>query len=151
MEISLNTRKAYSEIDEFLSLLKEEQRNKIPQKLREFFNEEKDKQYTKGISVDKDIKSQNLMEETLAIIALLNLQYWCEDEAEKQRLKDVYAKNEKLWQDAFQIKFDSNEIFKKNVVVTKQQEETNTQMVEYKESVINRLIKKIKKLFGIKK
>lgn len=151
MEISLNTRKAYSEIDEFLSLLKEEQRNKIPQKLREFFNEEKDKQYTKGISVDKDIKNQNLMEETLAIIALLNLQYWCEDEAERQRLKDVYAKNEKLWQDAFQIKFDSNEIFKKNVVVTKQQEETNTQMVEYKESVINRLIKKIKKLFGIKK
>ncbi len=151
MEISLNTRKAYSEIDEFLSLLKEEQRNKIPQKLREFFNEEKDKQYTKGISVDKDIKNQNLMEETLAIIALLNLQYWCEDEAERQRLKDVYAKNEKLWQDAFQIKFDSDEIFKKNVVVTKHQEETNTQMVEYKESVINRLIKKIKKLFGIKK
>lgn len=151
MEISLNTRKAYSEIDEFLSLLKEEQRNKIPQKLREFFNEEKDKQYTKGISVDKDIKNQNLMEETLAIIALLNLQYWCEDEAERQRLKDIYAKNEKLWQDAFQIKFDSNEIFKKNVVVTKHQEETNTQMVEYKESVINRLIKKIKKLFGIKK
>lgn len=151
MEISLNTRKAYSEIDEFLSLLKEEQRNKIPQKLREFFNEEKDKQYTKGISVDKDIKNQNLMEETLAIIALLNLQYWCEDEVERQRLKDVYAKNEKLWQDAFQIKFDSNEIFKKNVVVTKHQEETNTQMVEYKESVINRLIKKIKKLFGIKK
>lgn len=151
MEISLNTRKAYSEIDEFLSLLNEEQRNKIPQKLREFFSEEKDKQYTKGISVDKDIKSQNLMEETLAIIALLNLQYWCEDEAERQRLKDVYAKNEKLWQDAFQIKFDSNEIFKKNVVVTKQPEETNTQMVEYKETVINKLIKKIKKLFEIKK
>ena len=35
MEISLNTRRAYAEIDEFLGLLSEEQKNKIPQKLRD--------------------------------------------------------------------------------------------------------------------
>ena len=34
MGVSINTRKAYSEIDEFLGLLSEEQRNKIPKKLR---------------------------------------------------------------------------------------------------------------------
>ena len=32
------TRQAYSEIDEFLGLLSEEQRNEIPKKLRDFFN-----------------------------------------------------------------------------------------------------------------
>lgn len=37
MSISIKTRQAYSEIDEFLRLLSNEQRNKIPQKLRELF------------------------------------------------------------------------------------------------------------------
>ena len=43
MSVSIKTRQAYSEIDEFLGLLTEEQRNEIPKKLREFFKEEKDK------------------------------------------------------------------------------------------------------------
>ena len=37
MNVSRKTRQAYSEIDEFLGLLNEEQRNKIPKKLRELF------------------------------------------------------------------------------------------------------------------
>ena len=41
MGISINTRQAYSEIDEFLMLLSVEQRNKVPQKLRELFKQEK--------------------------------------------------------------------------------------------------------------
>ena len=61
----------------------DEQRDKIPQKLREFFKEERDTNYIKGINPTKPIKNQNLKEETLGIIALLNLQYWCEDENEK--------------------------------------------------------------------
>lgn len=37
MSIMIKTRQAYSEIDEFLGLLSEEQRNEIPKKLRDFF------------------------------------------------------------------------------------------------------------------
>ncbi len=42
--------------------------------------------YSKEIKPNQPIKDQNLKEETLALIAMLNLQYWCEDEKEKQRL-----------------------------------------------------------------
>lgn len=80
MSVSINTRQAYSEVDEFLNLLSDEQINKIPQKLRDFFKEEKDQNYKKEISLKSPIKNQNLKEETLGIIALLNLQYWCENE-----------------------------------------------------------------------
>lgn len=45
MSIMTKTRQAYSEIDEFLGLLSEEQRNEIPKKLRDFFKEEKDQEY----------------------------------------------------------------------------------------------------------
>ena len=40
MYISAQTKQAYTEIDSFIELLTEEDRNKIPKKLRQFFKEE---------------------------------------------------------------------------------------------------------------
>lgn len=142
MGVSINTRQAYSEVDEFLGLISNENRNKLPQKLRDFFKEEKDINYIKGINPNVPIKNQELKEETLGIIALLNLQYLCEDENEKERLKEVYAKNEKIYQEHLQIQFNPNEIFKK-----KEHIKENVAVVEYKESIIKKFIKKIKNLF----
>jgi len=142
MGVSINTRQAYSEVDEFLGLISNEHRNKIPQKLREFFREEKDTNYIKGINPNIPIKNQGLKEETLGIIALLNLQYWCEDENEKQRLKEVYAKNEKIYQERLQVQFNPNEIFKKKEPIKE-----SVSMVEYKDNIIKKLINKIKNMF----
>ena len=50
MGVSINVRQAYSEIDEFLELISNEQKNKIPKKLRNFFREEKDANYIKKIN-----------------------------------------------------------------------------------------------------
>ncbi len=149
MGVSINTRQAYSEIDEFLGLLSDEQRNKIPQKLREFFKEEKDQEYKKGINPNIEIKNQDLKEETLGIIALLNLQYWCEDEKEKDRLKEVYSQNEKKYQELLREQYNPEDIFKKrNINIENKQEKIeNTQMVEYKETFIKRIINKIKSFF----
>lgn len=139
MGVSINTRQAYSEVDEFLELISNEHRNKIPKKLREFLKEEKDINYIKGINPNVPIKNQELKEETLGIIALLNLQYWCEDENEKRRLKEVYAKNEKIYQEQLQVQFNPNEIFKKKETIKE-----SVSIVEYKESIIKKLISKIK-------
>ena len=147
MGVSIRTRQAYSEIDEFLGLLSEEQRNKIPQKLREFFKEEKDGNYEKRIDPKEPIKNQNLKEETLGIIALLNLQYWCEDETEKQRLKEVYAKNEKVYQEMLQVAFNPDDIFKKRTQPVENEQVENTTMVVYKESFFKKIIGKLKKIF----
>lgn len=142
MGVSINTRQAYSEVDEFLGLISNEHRNKIPKKLREFFREEKNTNYIKGINPNVPIKNQKLKEETLGIIALLNLQYWCEDENEKKRLKEVYAKNEKRYQEYLQVQFNPNEIFKK-----KEPTQESLSIVEYKESIIKKLVNKIKNIF----
>ena len=149
MEISIRTKQAYSEIDEFISLLPEEHKNKLPTKLKEFFAEEKDKQYKKNIDSSIPIKDQGLLEETLAIIALLNLQYWCESETEKQRLKEVYAKNEEKYQKMLQTEYNPNDIFKKKTsnVEKEQTHVENTQIVTYKEPLLKRIINKIKHLF----
>ena len=151
MVVSINTRQAYSEIDEFLRLLSNEQRNKIPQKLRELFNQERDKEYIKRIDPTIPIKEQNLKEETLAIIALLNLQYWCEDENEKQRLKEVYAKNEQIYQKMLQEKYNPNDLFKKRTTnIEKEHEQSRKQMVVYKEPIIKRIFNSILRFLHLK-
>lgn len=149
MSISANTRQAYSEVDEFLGLITEKQLNKIPNKLRQLFKEEKDINYTKGINPNIPIKDQNLKDETLAIIALLNLQFWCEDENEKARLREVYAKNEERYKEFLQIAFNPDEIFKSRQEVSKEKIEEQ-QVVPFKQSILKLILNKLKGIFKLK-
>lgn len=149
MHVSLNTRQAYSEIDEFLELLNEAKRNEIPQRLRKFFKEEKDREYIKNINPNNPIKDQNFKEETLAIIAFLNLRYWCKDEEEKDRLKAIYAQNERNYKNMLYEKYNPNDIFKeKKEIVPKNniRSDENVQIIQYKESVFRRTISRILKI-----
>ena len=82
----------------------------------------------------------------MAIIALLNLQYWCKDEEEKKRLQAIYAQNEKKYQDMLYKKYNPNDIFKKKdetVTENNIKQEENMQIIEYKESIFKRIINKI--------
>ena len=64
------------------------------------------------IDVNQPIKNQNLMDETLAIIAMLNLKYWCDDEEEKKRLINIYLENERKIHDELKEKYDIERVFK---------------------------------------
>ena len=155
MNISKTTRRAYSEVDEFLSLISEENLNKVPQEIKNLFKEEKDKKYVKNIDPNEDIAKQDLMEETLAIIAMLNLKYWCEDEKEKERLIEIYQNNEEKYKDLFQIDFNENEIFRKDKIEVSTDEQKDTdenekQLTEYSENIFERIMRHIFKVFHIR-
>jgi len=151
--LSVNTRQAYTEIDNFIELLDEYNRNKVPKKIREYFKKEKDNTYTKIIDPNIPIKEQNLKEETLALIAMLNLLYWCEDEEEKQRLKKIYSDNEIKHQQKLREMYNPDDVFKtKNTEVKNELNNTNDELavIEYKESFLNRVISKIKRFLNIR-
>ena len=149
--LSVSTRQAYTEIYNFIELLDEYNRNKVPKKLREFFKREKDNTYTKTINPNTPIKEQNLKEETLALIAMLNLQYWCEDEEEKQRLKKIYSDNEIKHQQKLREMYNLEDVFKtkqkqeqiENEISSEETQE-NVAMIEYRKETF---IDKIKKFF----
>ena len=151
MELSINTRQAYSEVDEFLGLVTEEEKNQIPKKLRDFFREEKDIDYHKNIDPNIPIKEQNLKEETLAIIALLMIQYWYKDESKKQKLLEVLDENERKYQEELREKYNPDNIFKnKNqnntfdeAVPENEEISVGMQIVEYKEPIFKRIVNKI--------
>lgn len=148
--LSVNTRQAYTEIDDFIELLDEYNRNKLPKQLREFFKREKDNTYTKVINPNIPIKDQNLKEETLALIAMLNLQYWCEDENEKEKLKNIYNENEIRYQEELKEKYNPDNLFKNKIKTNVEGiEHEQTDMVQYrKENIFSKIKRLLLKLLN---
>ena len=133
---------AYAEIDEILNLLEDDYRERVPKKVRDFFKEEKIKDYHPEIDIEKPLIEQNLKRETMVLLAILNLNYWCENEEEKQRFLNELDKNEEEKKE-LEEKYNPDNLFKK-----KQDESTenNLQIVEYKKpNFIQILLTKIKK------
>ena len=151
MELSINTRQAYSEVDVFLGLVTEEEKNQIPKKLRNFFREERDINYHKNIDPSILIKEQNLKEETLSIIALLMLQYWYKDEDKKQRLLEILDENERKYQEELREKYNPDDLFNKDNKIKKDSvANQNTSIIEYKdENSFKKLLNKIMKFLHI--
>ena len=123
---------AYAEIDEILNLLEDEYKNKVPENIRNLFKEEKMKDYTPKIDENIPLIEQNLKRETIVLLSILNLNYWCEDEEEKQYFLDQLAENEREKKE-LEEKYNPDNLFKKenNSNVDNQVKE-NMQMVEYK-------------------
>ena len=141
MEITKSTRIAYAEIDSFIELLPRAEKEKIPSKLKQYFKDEKDKETTKKLSMDIPIEKQNLQEETWNLIAMIY-------EKEKKELEQIYDENEKKYREEMKEKYNPEKILenrgKKNIV---QQEEKNLPIKVQKESIIQKIIKFINKLF----
>lgn len=144
MEITKNTRIAYAEIDSFIELLPKVEKEKIPAKLKQYFKEEKDKETIKKLAVDIPLEEQNLQEETWNLIAMIYLKYLCEDEEEKKELEQIYDENEKKYREEMKEKYNPEKIFKER---EKQQVIQNLPIKVQKESIIQKIIKFINKLF----
>ena len=124
----------------------------IPKKLLELFNEEKDKNYQPNISPNISLAEQNLQRKTLALLAMLNLNYWCEDEKEKQELIAIYAENDRKKEEELREKYNPDNLFKKKEKEEKVEEpQESTALIEYKEEkFFKRLINKIISFFRSK-
>lgn len=142
----LDTMMAYSEVYEILNLLDKEYKEKVPDKVRTFFEEERLKDYKPEINVDIPLIDQNLKRETITLLAILNLNYWCDTPEEKQEILNELSNNEKEKQELLE-KYNPDNLFK-----NKQNENTiNTQevsLVEYKkQGIFKRILDKITKFF----
>lgn len=132
---------AYAELDEILSLMSSEYIDKIPLKFRDFLSREKDTNYIKKIDVNKPLEEQNLQRKTLVLLAVLRLNYWCENEKEKQEFLNELNNNEKEQLE----RFNTDNLFSNNQKETKTED---SQLIEYKEkNVIQKMIEKIKNIF----
>lgn len=125
--MNIETRQAYSEVNSFLELIGEEMSNKIPLKLRNFFKREMDQNYIPTINTNIPIKEQNLKRKTIAIIAGLNLQYWCKED-KRQELLAIYSNNEKKYQKELCEKYNPDYVFKRSIKSAEEDEVSSENM-----------------------
>lgn len=145
-----NLLKAYAEVDKILSFMEIKYVEKVPKKMREMFKNEKLQGYEPKIDKNLPLDQQNLQRKTLAILTLLNLNYWCENQEEKQELIKAYSENDRKREKEIREKYNPDNIFNKNNDVKEIEKVTEdvTSLAEYKgESFIKKLLNKIKRLF----
>ena len=136
--------KAYSEVYTILNFIDQYYVNKISEKFIEFIYNQKDDNYIPNIDMSIPLEEQELLEDTINILAIIQYNYWCENEKEKQELIAILNKNEEKYQQKLSEKFSADKIFQKNNT-----EIESNEMVVYKENFIQRIINKLKKWFKI--
>lgn len=141
---------AYSEVYAILKMMNPQYLDKIPNKLQEAIIEEMDKNYQPKIVSDIPLKDQKLKPKTYTILAMLNLNYWCESQEHKEELLKLYSNNEKIKEAKIREQYNPDNIFKNKTNSTENNTTDTVALVGYKESVFKRLLDKIKSIFAKK-
>lgn len=142
---------AYSEVYEVLNLMEDEDKERVPQEVRNFFEEQRMKEYKPKIRTDMPLTEQNLRRETLVLLTILIINYWCDSEEEKQSFIDELEKNEKIKMELQEYNpdnlFKNRRKTKEDVVI---EQVKNVEMIQYKENLFTKLKKWFEKIFNKK-
>ena len=142
------TELAYAEVDLILDLLDKEVIEKIPIKVREFFKTEKNKNYIPNITID-NFENVKLKKETVSLLTILEINYLCETEEEKQGILNELSNNEKIREEELREKYNPDNIFKKKS--STEDKKQNVDLINYKEpSFIKKILQKILRYLKIK-
>ena len=105
-------KETYSEVLSILNMLGEEYICKIPKKLIRVIEEGRNKAYTPKYDINIPIDKQNISRESLSIIALFHLNYWCNSQEEKEELEKIFAENEEKYKKELMEKYNPDNLFK---------------------------------------
>ncbi len=144
-------KKAYAEVLEILNHMEPKYKEKVPEKLLLQMESKKLEGYTFELDLSIPFKENKFSSKTLPLLAMINLNYWCETEEEKQAQREIHEANDKKKEET-QAKTNAT-IKKEDIVQTI--EETNTEpflWLELPEDTwFEKLIYKIKYFFKRRK
>lgn len=116
------------EVECVLQKLVQNDKEKIPQKVWDYIENNKDSKYIFEYNDSKSLEEQNLNIDTIAILTQINMEYLL-DENEKKEMKKLLKQDEQYLEQQkrkeYEMKYGSNEIFKK-------EEQSNTNKTEEK-------------------
>lgn len=151
--MNIKTKEIYSEVYQVLNLLGNDYIDKLPTSLINMLKEKREINYNPEYTDAIPLNEQNIKKETMAIIALLYLNYWCEDENEKLEIKQILKSNEDRYQLELRKRYNLDNIFKNYEQESKKVEadiDDETSMIPYKKSIFKKIINKLKSAFHIK-
>ncbi len=137
--------RAYTEVLEILSHFSEEEYSKIPAKKIEYYKSNMDKEYKYTINPDVDLSKQYISKEANAILISLFRDYFA-TEKQKIILEELLRQNQLRVEKEKIEKYNPN-VFKDKISTQETKEKENVSIVEYKESLFSKFLKKIKAIF----
>ena len=137
---------AYSEVLEILRYVSIDDFNKIPKEQIDFFENNSNTDYDFFYNPYKTLDEQNVSKRAKAIIAIIFKDYWATDlQREKIIAKQKYDRM-KLEKEK-QTRYNYNDIFKNKKIENIENSTETFAMIEYRETFLDKIIKKIKKIF----
>ena len=147
--ITKEFKEAAAEVVEILKYLPKSEREKIPLKLRTFFQNIADVNYIVKIDPSKSLDQQELQNKTKDVITVIYRNYWCNEEQRKELDKKL-IENDKKYEEELKKKYDPENIFKMKKTEYSTDNKNNYSLIEVKEKTfIQKIIDKIKKIFKI--
>lgn len=133
--------RAYTEVCEILKYLPEEEYKKIPKEKIEFYESNKDNNYTFQYDSNKTLKEQHISSKTNAIIITIFRDFFATN-VQKEKLQKILWQNEQKYQDELKQKYSYENIFNVKKINKGQKqmeimEESN--LVPYNESKFKRI------------
>lgn len=137
---------SYAEVSWILETLGEQYIKKVPKKVLDVIYSNKNENYKFDLNLKNEISKINISRNALIIISILNLKYWEENDSEKLKLKNVYDKNEQVYQAKIN-RYKNDNWLNKNIEKTSTVKETNLIVME-DNTIWNKIKMFIKKIFG---
>lgn len=109
--MNIKTKEIYSEVYQVINLLGNDYLDKLPTSLINMLREKRAVNYNPQYTDDIPLNEQNIKKETISIIVLLYLNYWCKDENEKLAVKQTLKNNEDKYQLELREKYNPDNIF----------------------------------------
>ena len=141
---------AFAEIDEILNYMDEQYQKRIPKKLRKLISNNKSTDYNIVINPNIPLTEQNISRKALSILSVINYNYWCIEEKQKEILIEKYRKNEIVKQEKLRELYNPDNLFKEKKQINKI-ENTDKQLIVYhkKENIFAKIINKLKAFFNL--
>lgn len=137
----------YVDISIIIGMMPTEMKSKISNSFIDFIENNKSNTYVSNINPKIPLREQNIRKETKEMLGIIYRDYLCSNE---ERIDLLQEENEELAKLEFEKRklYNPDDIFKKkdlkeNII------KKEVGMIEYKESIIKRIITKIKNLFHI--
>lgn len=109
--ITLDDIRAYAEVDYIINHMNEKYRDRVPEKMLQFFHDYKDPNYDVKVDPYVPLQKQGLKRYTLEILALFHLKYWCDDEERKKELYGLMLQNQERLERQMREKYSVEKLF----------------------------------------
>ena len=137
---------AYTEVYEKLEQLDEEEYNKIPSEVITAIRENRNTEYEFELDEELELKEQELLPETKAILFNLFRDYLSTAE-QKEKIKKMQAEERQKNEQNKSEQYNSDLFASKKKVQDIREE--HTELIEYKENILKRIFNKIRQFFHV--